>query len=99
MKQICKVKLREQLYDRCLPWSFVRKTVQTFLPHFFHRAVRTQTRHEGISGRPNAKELVIVRMLDHIPALAAKVLAADANGRMQGDPSRGAAVPGLAECL
>ncbi|MBM3838956.1 MAG: hypothetical protein FJ398_13510 [Verrucomicrobia bacterium] len=97
LEQSRAIELTQQLDHRLLARRAVGKLFQTFLPDFFHGAIRAKAGDEFVSGRLEPKELVAERVLQDVPAPAAKILPAHAHAGPEPNALIGDAVPRFAE--
>ena len=96
-EEVCLVELAQQLDHRLLSGSRVRKLLDAFLPDLLDRAVRPKPANERPRLRAQPEELLVERVLQYDPALAAENLPPGIDTLAQGDLLVRDAIPGLAE--
>ena len=98
MDEVRCVQLPQQTDRLALRGSGVAELVAGDSPGLGHRATAVEQTDEAIRGVVEAEELIAGRILNHLPQLAAEVLAMNLNRRPQTRTQTRHTVPRLAEC-
>src|SRR5204863_7501250 len=88
----------KKLDDSFLAGGFVGRTVEAFAPDFFDGAFGAKAGDEFVGCGVHPEEIIVEGVFENHPALAAVVLATNANGWAEGDALVRDAEPGFAKC-